>query len=182
MQFPLYGLILNGGKSSRMGTAKGDLVVADMTLQQYMTQLLHSAGIDNVVVSGVDVADQFIEQGPLAGIEAVLSAKPNARWLVVPVDMPLLDEAVLRQLIQHGEMAHTCAHFARSVLPLYIASGDECLANIRACLKSNNHKHWSIRHWLASEQCRAVADPAGAVLGNINTPEQWQQFLANKTL
>nr|WP_224745905.1 molybdenum cofactor guanylyltransferase [Neiella litorisoli] len=175
-------MLLNGGKSSRMGTAKGALKIGELTLVQYMTQQLAAAGVSDIVISGDEVPDQFADQGPLGGIEAVLTAHPGARWLVVPIDMPQLDVATLRQLIDQGEMAHTCVHFAASVLPLYIASGDDCLASVRACLRSDNHKHWSIRNWLASQQCCRVAAPNESVLDNINTPQQWHSFLANNNL
>ncbi|MBW8191530.1 molybdenum cofactor guanylyltransferase [Neiella marina] len=180
-QQQLKGLLLNGGCSSRMGSDKASLSLGSCSLKEHMVMLLHSAGIEDVVVSGQQVKDRYEGQGPLAGIEAVLTAFPSAQWLVVPIDMPQLTVSALQQLIHHGQLHHTCVHFDTSVMPLYVHQGDSCLVKARACLTSSNHRNWSIRNWLTQLDCHTLADPNDASLSNINTPQQWQCYLNSLT-
>ena len=107
----LSGLILAGGRSSRMGRDKGGLVLPDgRTLLRRQTDILRAAGATTLFASvkrgtGVDlpgvtlVHDRVAEAGPIAGIAAGLRAAPAGLVIVVAVDMPHLGEEHLRKLV-----------------------------------------------------------------------------------
>ena len=46
------GIVLAGGRSSRMGTSKALLRYKDRPLIEHMQNLLHQAGLDDVYISG----------------------------------------------------------------------------------------------------------------------------------
>ena len=112
----IYGLVLAGGRSTRMHRDKAALayhgrsqltetfarlgavtprafvsVRADQTadaLRSAFPQIVDRAAVDGAAV-----------EGPLAGILAAQAAHPEVAWLVVACDLPFLDEAVLRELV-----------------------------------------------------------------------------------
>lgn len=106
----LTGLILAGGRSSRMGRDKAGLTLPDgRTLLQRQADVLRAAGAATVLVSvragdgsqlpgAVMVPDAMPDAGPLAGIAAGLRAAPPGLVAVLAVDMPQIGEAHLRQL------------------------------------------------------------------------------------
>lgn len=109
---PLYGLVLAGGASRRMGQDKAAL---DYHGQP---QLRHAFALVSTVVercfvsvrpeqrgeptrAGLpQIVDTLDAIGPAAGILAAQCAYPDAAWLVVACDLPLLDEATLDTLVQ----------------------------------------------------------------------------------
>lgn len=106
----LSGLVLAGGKSSRMGREKAELrLPGGRTLLQRQIDVLHAAGAAVVNVSvrpgktlpmtGANpIPDELPDAGPLAGIAAGLRCAPAGLVLVLAVDLPGITEAHLRQL------------------------------------------------------------------------------------
>jgi len=106
----LSGIILAGGKSSRMGCDKAWLKVGGKTLLARQIELARAVGAMEVFVSGrvgvdytacdcVVLTDQVPNAGPLAGIERGLSAMTTPLLLVLAVDMPRLEAGFLRKLM-----------------------------------------------------------------------------------
>jgi molybdopterin-guanine dinucleotide biosynthesis protein A len=107
------GVVLAGGKSSRMGCDKGSLLVSGETLLFRQLRLLAEAGCDELLVSAADsplkiptpspsvrvLSDKIPEAGPLAGIESALAAAGHDRVLVVAVDLPAMSTTLLRRLL-----------------------------------------------------------------------------------
>lgn len=106
---PLYGLVLIGGKSRRMGQSKWSLNYTAETQAERTAKLL-SGVCDQVSLSvranqeqaGLpalpQIVDRFPPWGPLTGILSAMHAHPDAAWLVAAVDLPFLDAATLADL------------------------------------------------------------------------------------
>lgn len=114
------GVVLAGGRSTRMGRDKALLPWQGQPLIQHMQSLLREAGAARVVVSGDypgcdAIPDQTDELGPLGGIASVAARLPDGVLLLVPVDMPLLTPTLLAGL---AAVEGHCACFADQVLPL----------------------------------------------------------------
>lgn len=106
----LYGLVLTGGKSSRMGTDKALLNYHGET-QLERTACLLSTTCRKVFVScrqeqapqystfGIPpITDSYLDLGPLGGLLSAQREHPDAAWLIAACDMPLLDHDTLRTL------------------------------------------------------------------------------------
>ena len=89
-----YGLVLAGGRSSRMGTDKAMLLKGNVNLLDNANLCLTNSLCEQVLISrntAQGIRDRYIDKGPLAGIEAALQHVPNGAWLsILPVDMPLI--------------------------------------------------------------------------------------------
>lgn len=119
----LKGLVLCGGKSSRMGKDKGSLLYEGRSWAEIAAGKLKNVGLEVFVsVNELQEADysrwfspdklildnfEGIE-GPLKGILSVHKSDPEADWIVFPCDMLLLNEAVLKELIA---FYHTCPEY-----------------------------------------------------------------------
>lgn len=110
----LSGLILAGGRSSRMGRDKATLTLPDgRTLLQRQADILRATGVTNLLVSvrpgsetnlpgATLVPDATPDAGPLAGIAAGLRAAPPGLVLVLAVDMAEMQSGHLRQLVERA--------------------------------------------------------------------------------
>ena len=142
------GVVLAGGKSSRMGSNKALLMRnspshygqsrSSENMLSYSKNLLKNIGINNVVVSGNIssgnaksgdvgegntehyVADQFVGLGPMGGIYSVIKKYQPKSLLILPVDLPLMTQQTLQQLKIKGELTQRACFFTDHFLPLYL--------------------------------------------------------------
>lgn len=98
-----HGVVLAGGRSSRMGTDKAALLWHGRPLLEHMRGLLEQAGAHRVLLSGPyagadAMPDQAPGLGPLGGLLTLGQTQADGIYLLVPVDMPLLSVPMLQQL------------------------------------------------------------------------------------
>jgi len=101
------GVILAGGRSSRMGRDKAGLLWEGRTFLRLQAEKLRSLGARELLVSGAGlslpdartVPDLYPDRGPLGGLHACLKGASCPRVLVLAVDLPLVSEEILRDLL-----------------------------------------------------------------------------------
>ena len=105
-------MVLAGGKSVRMGYDKSSIEWHGKEQRYYMADLLKQY-CDEVFIScradqqnEVDsyyktLPDTFVDLGPYGAILSAFREKPDAAWLVVACDLPLLDIETLQYLVAH---------------------------------------------------------------------------------
>ncbi|MFN8671253.1 MAG: bifunctional molybdenum cofactor guanylyltransferase MobA/molybdopterin-guanine dinucleotide biosynthesis adaptor protein MobB [Candidatus Sericytochromatia bacterium] len=108
----LYGLILVGGKSSRMKKDKATLKYHGKTQLEYNYELL-TKYCDKVFISSrkeqdfqIEVPyiyDSFLEIGPMGGILSALKTNPKTAFLVIACDMPYVNEKTIEKLISNRD-------------------------------------------------------------------------------
>lgn len=111
---PLYGLILSGGKSTRMGQDKGALDYHGRSQSEYLFGKVQSL-TEKCFVSCTllqkdlphlkalpQIHDMVESLGPAGGIFSAMMTYPKARWLVIAVDMPLVTHDHLQSLIKEA--------------------------------------------------------------------------------
>jgi molybdopterin-guanine dinucleotide biosynthesis protein A len=100
------GLILTGGKSSRMGQDKARLMLNGATLLQRAIRIMQPLFVDLLVSSRQirtdcdwqQVIDNPAHAGPLAGLVAGLERATTTWVCVVACDMPYLNASLLEHL------------------------------------------------------------------------------------
>lgn len=181
------GIILAGGTSSRLGENKALIDVEGMPLVERVNRRLHSVVDKVILVTNTPelfgflnlpmVGDIYTGLGTLGGVHAGLHAIQDPYGLVVGCDMPFLNPALLRYLIEssvgydvvmprindHHEPLH--ALYARRCLPTIergIAAGERRVLLALAGL--------NIRY--IPEVEIVSHDPDRLSFFNINTPEE----------
>jgi len=128
---PLFGLVLAGGRSVRMGRPKAGLRYRDEDQAHYLTGLLGSVcegawlSVGADPASGAEFGDLPILRdrdpglGPAAGLLAAWDRLPEAAWLVAAVDLPFLDRPAVERLAgaRDPAKAATAALNPDSLLP-----------------------------------------------------------------
>ena len=112
---PLYGLVLAGGRGTRLGRDKGELDYHGLPQAAWGLRLLEPFcghrfvsvrpdQIDAPAYRGLaTIVDGGASAGPASGVAAALRQFPRAAWLVIAADMPLLTDAVLGTLVTHRD-------------------------------------------------------------------------------
>ena len=181
----LKGLVLTGGKSTRMNRDKSVLDYHGKPQQEYLYELL-SEYCDEVYYSvrdeaqagqvpGQAIADTFAGLGPYGGILSAFRADPNAAWFTVAVDLPYLDKATVEQLINERNIHKTATCFidrndeypeplitiweprAYPELLKWLGKGYSCPRKV--LLNSNSH---------------VIVDRDVKALTNVNTPDEYE--------
>nr|WP_043630864.1 molybdenum cofactor guanylyltransferase [Desulfovibrio sp. TomC] len=181
------GVILAGGKSSRMGRDKAWLTFFGQPLFRRVANTV-AAVTGEVLVSGRDpspfelavpwVADETPELGPAGGVLSVLAATGRP-CLVVSCDLPFLDEATLVRLIAAWRERPNTAimttyriietGFVESLVAIYDPAGAEVL---RRCLLAGQRRLSAI----FPEELRCHVDysredsAAARAFFNVNSP------------
>lgn len=110
----LYGLVLAGGKSTRMGHDKGTIQWHGIDQRYYMADMLSGICKDvfiscraeqqkGIIPKYKTLPDSTTGSGPLTGIISAFQAFPNVAWLVTACDLPLLDLSTLQYLVAHRD-------------------------------------------------------------------------------
>ena len=113
----MFGLILCGGKSSRMGTDKGLLKLEAKTWAQTAVDNLMELNIPvklsvnndqyAAYASAFPVSDLIVDddslsiRGPLQGLLSVHLKNPASPIFLLACDMPLMETSVLKELLRH---------------------------------------------------------------------------------
>ena len=110
---PLYGLVLAGGHSKRMGRDKTMLSYHGKPQTSYLYEILDrvtgrafiSCREEQSYSSHLNkfklIEDRYIGFGPTGGILSAFHKYPHAAWLVVACDMPFVDKESLEYLIKN---------------------------------------------------------------------------------
>ena len=181
----VYGLVLAGGQSKRMGHDKALLRVNGETQLSRAVQLLETF-VDRVFVSTrADqqddserkkfhrIIDRYEDLGPIAGILSALEEHSDVGWLVLACDLPNIDETTIRFLLENksgdqpfsayrsssdGLPEPLCAYYSAgtsSIIKAFIDDGIICPRKV--LIRSDTH---------------LLDQPNPDALDNINTPEE----------
>lgn len=120
-QTPLYGLLLVGGKSSRMGEDKASIIYQHNTPEWKRLSALLGEHCDKVFLCHRADQDFGVNaiidpgEGPLKAIQAALNTHPDVAWLTIACDLPLLNSEALEKLINHRDPSKKATCYASSI-------------------------------------------------------------------
>ena len=178
-------LILAGGASRRMGRPKAWLEVGDTTLVRWVVDGLAPAFSDVVIAFAEPeqieelipyriVFDRKASAGPLAGLEAGLTAARNEITFAVACDMPYVTQAVAQIAVAgvqgsdaaiprvEGRPEPVCGAYRRSALPA-----------ITAALNAGRYKAADLIDQLDVTWLEGL-DPG--LFRSLNTPDDYEHF------
>src|SRR5690606_24111959 len=185
----LYGLVLVGGKSSRMGHDKSLLNYHGIPQREYLYNLLLetceavflSLRADQKIGDGLNfISDRNQFQGPYNGLMSAHHQFPHVAWLVLACDLPLMGLDGLRQLIANRDPSKIATAFAskENLLHEPLAAIWEPHGSARAKVHLNNGISASPRKYLINSSIELVFPENTEILLNANSEEEYKKALA----
>jgi len=175
----LYGLVLCGGSSTRMGQDKSLLNYHGVPQREHIFQLL-SKHVDQCfysvkqgTTSGQMIVDNFDIQSPLNGILSAFEQHEDVAWLVVACDMPLVADQHIENLIlnRNPNKQATCYagtdHKPHPLFTIYEPNAKEKLI-------AHSKMSKSPRAFLINESVKIIDEPHKDFLTSIDSIAQFE--------
>ncbi len=137
----ITGIVLAGGKSSRIGTEKGLVKFRNKPLIEYSLNVLKLVADEIIISSNSSVydgfgfpvlKDEFPDSGPMGGIYTCLKASENKVNIVLSCDMPMVNAVFLNSLLAAADgfdavvpwhekkyFEPLCAVYRKNLLPVF---------------------------------------------------------------
>jgi len=177
----ITGIILAGGKSSRMGTEKGLILYKNKPFVEHIIESMNPL-VDNIIIISNNKAyksfgfrcyeDLIKNTGPLAGIYTGLRYSKTNNNLIVSCDIPLIKTVVLQKLIDQKNDASEVIQLQSQGknMPLIALYKKSCEVIFMEELHQNQKKVQK-----ALKKCNVktviIDGSLEQVTANINTPE-----------
>ncbi|MEO8064899.1 MAG: NTP transferase domain-containing protein [Pseudomonadota bacterium] len=193
---PLYGLVLAGGRSTRMQRDKAEieyrpgetqLDAAMKLLQGRVARVFASVRADQSSDGARARYPQIVDRGgiggPIAGISAALAEHPAAAWLVLACDLPYLDARTLDQLVgaRRGGVIAIAFKSSRDGLPEPLCAIYEPAARplLEAHLAAG--KNCPRKFLINTPGVELLDQPNARALDNVNTVEEYGRAMSDLT-
>ncbi len=181
---PLFGLVLAGGESRRMGQDKARLRRGEQSQLAYIVSIVEPM-VDRVFVSTRadqqsetersrfdQIVDRYQDMGPVAGILSAMDEYPEVDWLVVACDLPNIDASTVSHLLEHRSpdqpfSAYRSSHdgLPEPLCAVYAAGSADI---VRGFVAEGIH---CPRKMLIRSDTLLLEQPVPHSLHNVNTPE-----------
>ena len=186
---PLYGLILAGGKGTRMGQEKGILQYHGRPHQDVLYELIQPFCERSFLslrkdqfdpeFQGESILDDDEFRGPFNGLLSAHKRFPQAAWLVIACDLPFIDQPSLKQLVnaRDASLMATAMATQASGLPEPLAAiwEPEALSEAKTYLPNSDSS--CPRKFLLQQEIKLVVPETDDVLINANRPEDLEKVM-----
>ena len=175
----ITGIILAGGKSSRMGEDKGFLKLNGKTFMSSIIAALKPIVGEIIIVSNnseYDVfnlkrfADSMEDSGPLAGLYSGLLHSETENNIVLSCDVPLISTSVLKKLLEGAPSEAEVIQFESEgkTMPLVAMYKKKCRHHFLKLLQTNERR---LRFAIDQLDVKTITldSELGKTVRNINT-------------
>ncbi|MGB5489275.1 MAG: molybdenum cofactor guanylyltransferase [Woeseiaceae bacterium] len=186
----LFGLVLAGGRSRRMGQDKATLRREGRSQLSYVVEQLDGL-VERIFVSAradqqddpersqfEQIVDRYEDLGPVAGILSAMDEYPGVDWLVLACDLPNIDTATLTNLLDKRAVdkpfsAYISSHdgLPEPLCAVYAAGSSEI---VRRFVADGMH---CPRKILIRSDTLLLQQPNANALDNVNTPDDLQRSI-----
>lgn len=185
----ITGVVLAGGKSSRMGQDKGLLQLQGRPMVAHVLSQVQACFQEVVLVANSPAYAQFgypvlpdlvAEIGPMGGILTGLKACRTERAFFVSCDMPFISSAAIRYLLENADdAAIQLASVAGKLQPLFGLYSQTCIPLLEQHIQEKNYKLQALirqtSHQLIPFDTMLEQQPH--LFQNINTPQEYSLAL-----
>lgn len=186
----IYGLVLCGGKSTRMGQDKGSIVYHSLPQREHLFDLIspfcdrtfysiREDQINDLPPDSKYLLDTNTYKGPYNGILSAYEKYPGVAWLVVACDLPFMDKAALKMLIAARDRTSVATAFAtrESGLPEPLAAIWEPAGLKKSKDYLERGSSTCPRKFLINSETALVVADRDRVLLNANSVEDYETAL-----
>lgn len=180
------GIILAGGRSSRMGRDKTFILYDNETLIERTVRKLQNF-VDEIIIASnntekyklpgiAEVPDRYPGMGPLGGMHAGLIAARYWHSFIVSCDMPFFTEELAKNLLERRDGYDVIVpEIGNRLEPLCAVYSRNCIEPIEQCLQADIRQ---VYQFYDKVKVRKVAESELRQVGNLteifcnlNTPE-----------
>lgn len=185
----IFGLVLAGGQSRRMGTDKARINYRGQPhaafcydlLNQYCEKTYLSLRASNAPQFGdyPRIFDQFDDAGPLSGILSAFEKHSDCAWLVLACDLPFVESSVISNLIAERDPAQMATAYKseNNRLPEPLCAIYE--PKIRdSLLAAHSGGKNCPRKILMESPAKLISLVDSRSLSNANSPEDYAQAMS----
>lgn len=182
---PLYGLVLAGGKSERMGRDKAAIDYHGQAQARHVFDMASRVCTRTWVscraeqqgsahLAGMPVmADRFLDMGPMGGILSAMTAHPEVAWLVLACDLPFLSDETLQTLIAGRRPLRMATAFrGEDGFPEPLCTIYEA-KSVHRLLRFLGLGYECPRKVLVNSPVALLDPPGGEALANANNPGEY---------
>jgi molybdopterin-guanine dinucleotide biosynthesis protein A len=182
---PIQGLVLAGGKSSRMGKDKTQLEYYGKSQLEHTVELLEKNLLKTYVSVAVDqtsekhdyIQDRFVDLGAFGAVCSAFQFDPNKAWLVLAADLPFVNNDLIQLLLKRRNPTKVATavkgrskEFVEPLITIYEPKAYPKLLSYLA-------QGYSCPRKVLINSDVEVVDVDDEFIRNINTPEEYQQAL-----
>jgi len=196
MYSDITGVILAGGKSSRMGVNKSFLKLGNQTIIERIVELMKSIFTEVIIITNTPDEYKFLKlplyediykwKGPLAGIHSALTHSQTEKIFVLSCDVPLMSKEMIEYIANYKtDKGIIITRAAGYLQPLVGTYGKSILPEAEEILKKNpiDEKliHYSL-HKLIETTKTKIIDPTSLpfysdeLFFNINNMEDFRKI------
>ena len=189
----ISGIVLAGGKSSRMGEDKGLMQLSEKPMVAHVIDQLRPCVEEVLLIANRPQYEQFgcrvlpdlvKAVGPMGGIYTGLKDSPTHYSFFVSCDMPFITSAAVNYLIEQAAGAQiTVATMHGQLQPLFGLYNKTCIPMLEQSIKEGRCKLQQLileaEHQLVPMD--SLAAQHNLLFENINTPQEFSLALTNLT-
>jgi molybdopterin-guanine dinucleotide biosynthesis protein A len=177
---PVKGLVLVGGKSTRMGQDKAELNYFGKPQKEVAKELLENSNLEtyyaiqNASENSEEISDTFLNLGPFGGICSAFQKDPNAAWFVLATDVPFVNDEIIQLLLKHRNPSKVATaikgsskEFVEPLITIYEPKAYPILLQYLA-------QGYSCPRKMLINSDVEIVEIADDFIRNINTPEEFK--------
>jgi molybdenum cofactor guanylyltransferase len=187
----MTGVILAGGKNTRMGRNKSFLEIEGERLIDRTVRLLKNIFNDVIIVTNSPleyldldvqiVTDIFKGKGALGGLYTGLFYASSARSFVTACDMPFLNKAFIEYMIKiMGNYDIVVPNLPEGFQPLHAIYSKKCLPNIKNLMDMDRLKidgfYKGLNTLMILQETLRTFDAGGKMFFNVNSMDDLKQI------
>ena len=181
------GIVLNGGRSSRMGIPKGEMDFLGRPLIERSIDALVEAGASEVIIVGGkpfvanakgvrSVEDVYPDEGPLGGLITGLLNAHMDQAVVLSNDLMSIDGSTIRRILDFGQRADVVVPMAGGAPQVLTALWKvSCVKVLESAFKSGSR---SLKSILTDLDVVEISELDDAKFVNANTQSDIIEYTA----
>lgn len=192
MYSDITGVILAGGKSSRMGTNKSFLKIGNQTIIERIVDLMKSIFSEVIIITNSPEEYKFLNipifediykwKGPLAGIHSALVHSTTEKIFVLSCDVPLMGREMIEYIVNYkSEKPIVFCEAAGYHQPLVGVYSKIILKEVENFISTTEVSDKSFHHFLKSVEAEIIHPEKlsfykDELFFNVNRPEDFKQL------
>lgn len=192
MYSDITGVILAGGKSSRMGTNKSFLKIGNQTIIERIADLMKSVFSEVILITNTPEEYPFLNlptfediykwKGPLAGIHSALVHSKTEKIFVLSCDVPLMSKEMIEYIVEYNsDKPIIFCEAAGYHQPLVGVYSKVILCEVENFISTTEVSDKSFHHFLKSVEAEIIHPEKlsfykDELFFNVNRPEDFEEL------